>query len=242
MNLLKEKSDMTERIWNILVEGFGKIMLASIQVTIPLTVIGFAFAMVIAMVMAMVQYAKIPVLRQISRIYIWIFRGTPLLVQLFLAYYGLPKVGIVLDSFTCAVLVFSLNEGAYCAETMRSALEAVPEGQVEAGYCVGMNYLQIMWHVVIPQALRTAFPPLSNSLIAMLKDTSLVAEITVADMFMAAQKIVGRTYEPLWLYCEVALVYLMYSTILTFIQRAWEKRLSRYNDRQTEVKAEGGAL
>ncbi|MCR5742312.1 MAG: amino acid ABC transporter permease [Lachnospiraceae bacterium] len=233
---------MTERIWNILVEGFGKIMLASIQVTIPLTVIGFAFAMVIAMVMAMVQYAKIPVLRQISRIYIWIFRGTPLLVQLFLAYYGLPKVGIVLDSFTCAVLVFSLNEGAYCAETMRSALEAVPEGQVEAGYCVGMNYLQIMWHVVIPQALRTAFPPLSNSLIAMLKDTSLVAEITVADMFMAAQKIVGRTYEPLWLYCEVALVYLMYSTILTFIQRAWEKRLSRYNDRQTEVKAEGGAL
>jgi len=242
MNLLKEKNYMTDRIWNILVEGFGKIMLASIQVTIPLTIIGFAFAMVIAMVMAMVQYAKIPVLRQISRIYIWIFRGTPLLVQLFLAYYGLPKVGIVLDSFTCAILVFSLNEGAYCAETMRSALEAVPEGQVEAGYCVGMNYFQIMWHVVIPQALRTAFPPLSNSLIAMLKDTSLVAEITVADMFMAAQKIVGRTYEPLWLYCEVALVYLMYSTILTFIQRAWEKRLSRYNDRQTEVKAEGGAL
>ncbi|MCF0229646.1 MAG: amino acid ABC transporter permease, partial [Parasporobacterium sp.] len=213
---------MTERIWGILVEGFGKILLAGIQVTIPLTVIGISLAMVIAMFMAMVQYAKIPVLRQISRFYIWIFRGTPLLVQLFLAYYGLPKIGIVMDAFPCAVMVFALNEGAYCSETMRSAFEAVPPGQLEAGYCVGMNYLQVMWHVVIPQALRTAFPPLSNSLIAMLKDTSLVASITVADMFMAAQKIVGRTYEPLWVYSEVALIYLIFSTILTFIQRKME--------------------
>ena len=109
---------------------------------------------------------------------------------------------------------------------------------MEAGYCVGMNYLQIMRHVVIPQALRTAFPPLSNSVIAMLKDTSLVAEITVADMFMAAQKIVGRTYEPLWLYCEVALIYLFFSTILTFVQRYFEKRLSAYNSRETEVRAQ----
>ena len=199
---------MSERIWNILVEGFVKIMLASIK------------------------------LRQLSRLYIWVFRGTPLLVQLFLAYYGFPKIGIVLNSFVCAVIVFSLNEGAYCAETMRSALEAVPEGQMEAGYCVGMNYLQIMRHVVIPQALRTAFPPLSNSVIAMLKDTSLVAEITVADMFMAAQKIVGRTYEPLWLYCEVALIYLFFSTILTFVQRYFEKRLSAYNSRETEVRTQ----
>ena len=226
---------MSDRIWNILVEGFGKIMLASVRVTIPLTILGFSFAMVIAMIMALVQYAKVPVLRQLSRLYIWIFRGTPLLVQLFLAYYGFPKIGIVLDSFVCAVIVFSLNEGAYCAEIMRSALEAVPEGQMEAGYCVGMNYLQIMWHVVIPQALRTAFPPLSNSVIAMLKDTSLVAEITVADMFMAAQKIVGRTYEPLWLYCEVALIYLVFSTVLTFVQRYFEKKLSAYNTRTTEV-------
>ena len=206
---------MSERIWNILVEGFVKIMLASIKVTIPLTVLGFSFAMIIAMFMAMVQYAKVPVLRQLSRLYIWVFRGTPLLVQLFLAYYGFPKIGIVLNSFVCAVIVFSLNEGAYCAETMRSALEAVPEGQMEA-----------------------AFPPLSNSVIAMLKDTSLVAEITVADMFMAAQKIVGRTYEPLWLYCEVALIYLFFSTILTFVQRYFEKRLSAYNSRETEVRTQ----
>ena len=232
---------MTERIWGILVEGFGKILLASIQVTIPLTIIGISLAMVIAMFMAMVQYARIPVLRQISRFYIWIFRGTPLLVQLFLAYYGLPKIGIVMNAFPCAVMVFALNEGAYCSETMRSAFEAVPPGQLEAGYCAGMNYVQIMWHVVIPQALRTAFPPLSNSLISMLKDTSLVAEITVADMFMAAQKIVGRTYEPMWLYSEAALVYLMFSTILTFIQRRVEKRLNTYTMKTAEIAPKGNA-
>ena len=226
---------MSERILGILGEGFGKIMLASIKVTIPLTVLGFTFAMIIALVMAMVQYAKIPILSQISRIYFWLFRGTPLLVQLFLAYFGLPKIGITLDAFPCAVLVFSLNEGAYCAETMRAALEAVPSGQVEAGYCSGLNYIQIMFHIVLPQAFRTAFPPLSNSVIAMLKDTSLAAEITVADMFMSAQKIVGRTYEPLWLYSEVALVYLMFSTILTIIQRIMEKRLNAYNTKSIDT-------
>lgn len=236
---------MSERIINILAEGFVKIMIASIKVTIPLTIIGFTLAMVIALIMAMIQYAKVPVLRQIARFYIWIFRGTPLLVQLFLAYYGLPKLGIVMEAFPCAILVFSLNEGAYCAETMRSALEAVPEGQFEAGYCVGMNYLQIMWHVVLPQALRTAFPPLSNSVISMLKDTSLAAEITVADMFMAGQKIVGRVYEPLWIYSEVALVYLLFSTLLTILQRIGEKKLNEYKEKNHSEKNEkplkGGA-
>lgn len=225
---------LSERIIKILIEGFQKIMIASIKVTIPLTVIGFTFAMVIALIMAMVQYANVPVFKQIARLYIWLFRGTPLLVQLFLAYYGLPKLGIVMNAFPCAVLVFSLNEGAYCSETMRAALEAVPAGQVEAGYCVGMNYLQIMFHVVLPQAFRTAFPPLSNSLISMLKDTSLAAMITVADMFMSAQKIVGRTYEPLWLYSEVALVYLLYSTVMTIIQARMEKKLNTYNTRSDD--------
>jgi cystine transport system permease protein len=226
---------VSDRIIGILLEGFQKIMIASIKVTIPLTILGFSFAMIIALVMALIQYADIPVFKQIARLYIWLFRGTPLLVQLFLAYFGLPKLGITMSAFPCAVLVFSLNEGAYCSETMRAALEAVPAGQLEAGQCVGMNYMQIMFHVVLPQALRTAFPPLSNSLISMLKDTSLAAEITVADMFMAAQKIVGRTYEPLWLYAEVALVYLMFSTILTIVQRYCEKHLNAYNSRDSRT-------
>lgn len=227
---------MDERIIGILQEALGKILVASIEVTIPLTVFGFALAMVIALFMALVQYANIKILKQFARFYIWIFRGTPLLVQLFLAYFGLPKLGIVLDAFPCALIVLGLNEGAYCAETLRSALESVSEGQIEAGYCVGMNYFQIMWHVVLPQAFRTAFPPLSNSLISMLKDTSLAATITVADMFMAAQRVVGRTYEPLWIYCEVALVYLFMSTVLTILQRYGEKKLSSYTSKENTIK------
>ena len=227
---------MDDRIVGILQEALGKILIASVEVTIPLTVFGFALAMVVALFMALVQYANIKVLKQFARFYIWIFRGTPLLVQLFLAYFGLPKLGIVMDAFPCALLVLGLNEGAYCAETLRSALESVSEGQIEAGYCVGMNYIQIMWHVVLPQAFRTAFPPLSNSLISMLKDTSLAATITVADMFMAAQRVVGRTYEPLWVYSEVALVYLFMSTLLTILQQYGEKKLGSYTSKDNEIK------
>ena len=227
---------MDDRIIGILQEALGKILIASVEVTIPLTVFGFALAMVVALFMALVQYANVKVLKQFARFYIWIFRGTPLLVQLFLAYFGLPMLGIVMDAFPCALLVLGLNEGAYCAETLRSALESVSEGQIEAGYCVGMNYIQIMWHVVLPQAFRTAFPPLSNSLISMLKDTSLAATITVADMFMAAQRVVGRTYEPLWVYSEVALVYLFMSTLLTILQHYGEKKLGSYTSKDNEIK------
>ena len=217
---------MTERVWNIVVDSFPKILLPGLTMTIPLTVISFAIAMVIAVAVAMVQFAKVPVLRLICRFYIWVIRGTPLLVQLYVIFYGLPKLGVILDPFPSAIIVFSINEGAYCAETMRAALESVPAGQMEAGYCVGMNYLQIMRRIVLPQAFRTAFPPLSNSLISMVKDTSLAANITVMEMFMATQRIVARTYEPLVLYMEVGLIYLLFCTVLTWVQRAGEKRLN----------------
>lgn len=219
---------MSERLWNILLDSFWKIFLPGLKVTIPLTVISFSIALVIATAMAMVQFANIKGLRQIARFYIWIFRGTPLLVQLFVVFYGLPRAGILIDPFPAAVLVFSLNEGAYSAETMRAALEAVPAGQLEAGYCVGMSYLQIMRRIILPQAMRTAFPPLSNSLIAMVKDTSLAANITVTEMFMVTQRIVALTHEPLALYIEVGLIYLLFSTVLTKLQGIGEKKLSTY--------------
>ena len=219
---------MSERLWNILLDSFWKIFLPGLKVTIPLTVISFSIALVIATAMAMVQFANIKGLRQIARFYIWIFRGTPLLVQLFVVFYGLPRAGILIDPFPAAVLVFSLNEGAYSAETMRAALEAVPAGQLEAGYCVGMSYLQIMRRIILPQAMRTAFPPLSNSLIAMVKDTSLAANITVTEMFMVTKRIVARTHEPLALSIEVGLIYLLFSTVLTKLQGIGEKKLSTY--------------
>ena len=217
---------MTDRLWGILLDSFPKILLPGIRMTIPLTVIAFALAMVIATVVALIQFAHVRILTPLARFYIWVIRGTPLLVQLFVVFYGLPNLGIYLDAFPAAVLVFSINEGAYCAETMRAALESVPVGQIEAGYCVGMTYTQIMRRIVLPQALRTAFPPLSNSLISMVKDTSLAANITVMEMFMATQRIVARTYEPLALYLEVALIYLLFSTALTALQRWGEKKLT----------------
>ena len=223
---------MNEEVWSLLADSFWKILLPGLTMTIPLTVIAFSLALVIDVAMAMIQFANVKVLKQLARFYIWIFRGTPLLVQLFVVFYGLPNVGILIDPFPAAVLVFSLNEGAYCAESIRAALEAVPAGQMEAGYCAGMSYMQIMRRIVLPQAMRTAFPPLSNSLIAMVKDTSLAANITVTEMFMVTQRIVARTYEPLVLYIEVGLIYLLFSTVLTGLQRAGEKRLATHKRRE----------
>lgn len=217
---------INERLLEILADSFWKILLPGLTVTIPLTAISFTFALVIAVAAALVQFAGVKVLRQIARFYIWVFRGTPLLVQLFVVFYGLPNIGILIDPFPAAVLVFSLNEGAYCAETIRAALEAVPSGQLEAGYCVGMSYLQTIRRIILPQAMRTAFPPLSNSLIAMVKDTSLAANITVTEMFMVTQRIVARTWEPLALYMEVGVIYLIFSTVLTRLQRMGEQKLS----------------
>ena len=223
---------MNEEVWSLLADSFWKILLPGLTMTIPLTVIAFSLALVIAVAMAMIQFANVKVLKQLARFYIWIFRGTPLLVQLFVVFYGLPNVGILIEPFPAAVLVFSLNEGAYCAESIRAALEAVPAGQMEAGYCAGMSYMQIIRRIVLPQAMRTAFPPLSNSLIAMVKDTSLAANITVTEMFMVTQRIVARTYEPLVLYIEVGLIYLLFSTVLTGLQRAGEKRLATHKRRE----------
>lgn len=217
---------ITERLAEILVDSFWEILIPGLTMTIPLTVLSFSLAMVIAVITAMVQFADIKVLRKLARFYIWVIRGTPLLVQLFVVFYGLPNVGILIEPFPAAVLVFSINEGAYGAETIRAALEAVPKGQMEAGQCVGMSYLRIMQRIILPQAFRIAFPTLGNSLIAMVKDTSLAANITVTEMFMATQRIVARTYEPLALYIEVGLIYLMFCTVLTKLQHIGEKKLA----------------
>lgn len=223
---------MSEKIIALLIDSFPKILLPGLTATIPLTVISFAIALVIATVTALIQFAKVPVLNKLARFYIWIIRGTPLLVQLFVIFFGLPKVGVVLSPFPAAVIVFAINTGAYDAETVRAALESVPRGQLEAGECAGLTYWQTMRRIVLPQAMRMAFPSLSNSLIALVKDTSLAANITVAEMFMTTQRIVARTYEPLALYIEVGLIYLLFSTVLTWLQGWGEKKLNVYEKRE----------
>lgn len=219
---------MDDRIVEIIIDSFWHILLPGIKITIPLTIISFIIGVTIAIFTAIVQVANLKVFKQVARLYVWIIRGTPLIVQLYVIFYGLPGLGVTLDAFTAAVIVFSVSVGAYASETIRAAIESIPKGQIEAGYCVGMTYPQIMRRIVLPQALRAAFPPLSNSLIGLVKDTSLAANITVTEMFMATQRIAARTYEPFILYCEVGVVYLIFCTVLTKLQRTMENRLNTY--------------
>ena len=224
---------MTSRLWTILVESFPKLLGYGIRVTVPLTILSFSIALVVALLVALVQYAKVRGLQTLCRFYIWITRGTPLLVQLYIVFFGLPSIGIRIPAFIAAMLVLGFNEGAYMSETIRGALESVSTGQIEAGYCVGLTFPKIMWHVALPQAFRTAFPALGNSMISMLKETSMAATISVMEMFRQAQVINGRVYESLGLYLEVALIYLLFCTFLTFIQRKGEKRLSGYGGKNS---------
>ena len=209
----------------ILLQSFTKILIPGIKVTIPLTLASFALGFAIALFLALVQVARVPVLSRFARIYIWIFRGTPLLVQLFIIFFGLPSVGIILDAFPSAVIAFGMNLGAYNAEVLRSAIQAVPVGQSEAAALIGMSYPQTMIHIVLPQAFPIAFPPLFNSLIGLVKDTSLASSITVIELFTTAQQIAARTFEPFALYCEAAVIYLMICTLLTWLQAWLEKKM-----------------
>ena len=219
---------MTSRLLSILLDSFPKILLPGLTMTVPLTVISFSLALVIALVTALIQIREVPVLRKLARFYIWVIRGTPLLVQLYVVFYGLPNLGLMIDPFPSAVIVFSLNEGAYCAETVRAAISSVPSDQMDSARALGLTWLQAMRHVIIPQAFRTAFPPLSNSLIGMVKDTSLAANITVMEMFMVTQRIASKHYEHLARYIEVALIYLLFCTVLTRVQSAVEKKLKKF--------------
>lgn len=216
---------MSQRVIQILVSSFGKILIPGLIYTIPLTIISFALGLCIAIVTALLQVMNVKILKQISQFYIWVFRGTPLMVQLFIIFYGLPSVGIMINAVPAAIVAFSLNVGAYASETLRGAILSVPKTQSEACYACGMTKVQGMFHVILPQALKSSLPALFNSFISLVKDTSLAANITVTEMFMVTQRLVAITYEPLFLYMEVAFIYLIFCTGLTYLQKVLEKRL-----------------
>ena len=218
---------MDGRLWGVIVVSFDKLLIPGLTVTIPLILISFVVGLALAIAVALVRVAKVPVIQRIAQFYVWVFRGTPLLVQLFVIFFGLPSVGIVVPAFPSAIIAFSLNVGAYASETLRGAILAVPKGQIEAGLTTNLNYLTIMRLIVLPQAFRSAFPALFNTFISLVNDTSLAANITVAEMFMAAQRIVATTYEPLVLYCEVGLIYLAFCTVLTWLQGICERQLAK---------------
>lgn len=221
-------SERMVRVVDILINSFIPLLKAGMVFTVPLTIISFSIGMLIAFAVAIIKISRIKVLTRIVQFYVWIIRGTPLLVQLFIIFYGLPSVGITLDAFISAVIGFSLSVGAYGSEIIRAAIESVPKGQWEAAHALGMTKRQTLMHVILPQAIKVAIPPLSNSFISLVKDTSLAAAITVTELFQTGQQITARTYEPLWLYTEVAFVYLIFSSVLTLLQSRLEIRFGKH--------------
>ncbi|HIC8863032.1 TPA: amino acid ABC transporter permease [Aeromonas hydrophila] len=218
-----------------MIDSFWPLLSAGLIFTVPLTLITFVLGIVLGLSVALARlYGPAPLV-MLVRFYVWLIRGTPLLVQLFLIFYGLPSAGIVLDAFTAAVIGFTLNIGAYSSEIIRATLAAIPKGQWEAAYSIGMNWPQVMWRVILPQAARIAVPPLSNTFISLVKDTSLAAAVTVPELFQAAQRLASVTYEPLILYVETALIYLLFSTVLSTLQDKLEQRLAHKETREVTL-------
>ncbi len=199
---------------------------AGLKFTIPLTLISFVLGLTLGFVVALLRLYGPGFLKPVVRFYVWLIRGTPLLVQLFLIFYALPSAGITIDAFPAAVIGFTVNIGAYTSEVIRATLLAVPKGQWEAAHAISMTWAQSLRRIILPQAARIAVPPLSNTFISLVKDTSLASVITVPEMFLAAQQIAAVTYEPLILYCEAAVIYLFFSSVLSYLQEKLERKLA----------------
>jgi len=212
----------------LMLDSLWPLLHAGLVFTVPLALLSFAFGLTLGFATALARLFAPRPLAAIARFYVWFIRGTPLLVQLFVIFYGLPSLGILIDAFPAALIGFSLSVGAYTSEIIRAALLSIPKGQWEAAYAIGMTPAQAMRRTVVPQAVRVAVPPLSNSFISLVKDTSLAAAITVPELFQQAQRIVAATYEPLVLYILAALIYLLFSSVLTWLQSRLERRLAAY--------------
>lgn len=211
----------------IISESFWPMLKAGLLLTMPMTVASFGVGLFIASVTAFMRLSKVKALQKIAACYVWVFRGTPLLVQLYIVFFGLPSMGVKLGAIASAIAAFSLNVGAYCSESIRASILAIQKGQWEAAYSLSMTKWQALRRIVAPQSFAIALPPLSNTFISLVKDTSLAANITIAEMFQTTQRIAARTYEPMLLYCLVALIYLAFCTVLTALQGKMEKALSK---------------
>ena len=196
------------------------------------TTLGFALAamvlgLTLGFLVAMARLSRVALLRAVAGVYVSFIRGTPLLVQIFVIYYGLPSLGLTFSPVVGGVLALTLNAAAYLSETLRSAIQAVPPGQREAALSLGLDARQTLWLVVMPQAARVALPSLGNSLISLVKDTSLVSVITVVELMRSAQLVVARTFEPFGPYLMAAVVYWVICSVLEVGQSLLERRLSR---------------
>lgn len=212
---------------SLIVESIPSLFKASL-ITISLAVVSIIIALFIGFFTALARISKVKILRAVSTAYISMFRGTPLLVQIFVIYYGLPQINIELSAISSGVLALSLNAGSYLSESFRAAILAIDKGQMEAALSMGMSYGQAMRRIILPQSIRIAIPTLSNTYIILIKDTSLVSVITVTELLQMSTLIIAKTFEPLTIYLLAGAFYWIIITFFTIILDRLEKRTSRH--------------
>lgn len=203
------------------------LMLKGAGWTLLLAVASIFFGAIVGTFVAITRLAKVPGLSQFAALYVSCMRGTPLLVQLFVIYFGLPSIGIQFDPITAGILGLSLNVGAYLSETIRGAINGVEHGQWNAARSLGLTQVQTLRYVIGPQALRLAVPSLSNSLISLIKDTSLVSVIAVGELMLATKEVIATTFQPFPLYLAAAGIYWAMSATFEKLQSKLEVRLNR---------------
>lgn len=203
------------------------VLLVGLKLTIQLTIIALFFGTVIGLFVALAKISNYKILSYPATVYIEFFRGSPLLVQLFLFYFGLPQLlGHPVDRFMSASLVLSLNCGAYIAEIFRAGIQSIERGQMEAARSLGMTHSQAMKYVILPQAFKRVIPPLGNEFIIMLKDTSLVMVIGLAELTRSGQLIISNTYRALEIWLLVAIIYTVMTVMIAeFFVNRMERRL-----------------
>ncbi|HFK2028500.1 TPA: amino acid ABC transporter permease [Pseudomonas aeruginosa] len=201
-------------------------LLQGAMYTVLFAAVSMVLGLILGFSVAVVRVTKVPVVSQIAAVYVSAFRGTPLLVQIFVLYYGLPSVGIEFTPVTAGILALTLNVAAYLSESMRGAILGIDKGQWEAGLSVGLTWGQTLWNIITPQALRLAVPSLSDSLISLIKDTSLISVITVTELMLATKEVIAETFQPLPLYLAAAGIYWLLSALFERVQKALENRLT----------------
>lgn len=196
-------------------------------ITIQLYVLTAIFSFPLGTIVALGKISRFKILRAVFGFYTWFFRGTPLLLQIFFAYYGLPVLGISLQPFTAAALTFILNYGAYLTEIFRAGIESIDKGQYEAAQVLGMNYRQTMFRIILPQTVKRVLPPLCNEAITLVKDTALVAAIGMGDLLRAAKEVVTRdfTITPFFI---AAILYLVITSVIVTVFKKIEDKYSIY--------------
>lgn len=204
------------------------ILLEGSVVTIELTVISVILGSIIGVIVAGLKLSKNKIVVYIVSFYTWIFRGTPMFLQLFFFYYGLPVLGISLTPMAAAIIGLSLNSGAYMSEIIRGGINSIDKGQFEACKALGFTNMQTMTRVILPQAFRVILPSVGNEFITMLKDTSLVSAITMEELMRNAQLQMSSSGRPVEPFLIAGVLYLLMTTVFTVIFSLTEKKLSVY--------------